>query len=123
MMLVASGLPINVTISPDRANIGITGQQRPDLVGAVPKLNCKQSPTNRDLIDCFDASAFALPAQFTFGNAPRNVLKGPKSVITDLSMAKNIPVGQAVRLQVRVLRFTRRGCPEIERRRSRLIAA
>ena len=97
-----SGLPINVTIAADRANIGISGVQRPDLVGAVPKLNCQKSPTNRDLIDCFDPSAFAMPAQFTFGNAPRNVLRGPKSVITDLSMAKNIAVGQDMRLQVRV---------------------
>ena len=93
-----SGLPINVTIAADRANIGISGLQRPDLVGAVPKLNCQKSPTNRDLIDCFDPSAFAMPAQFTFGNAPRNVLRGPKSVITDLSMAKNIAVSQNMRL-------------------------
>ena len=97
-----SGLPINVTIAADRANIGISGQQRPNLVAAVPKLNCHKSPTNRDLIDCFDPSAFAMPAQFTFGDAPRNVLRGPKSVITDLSMAKNIAVGHDMRLQVRV---------------------
>ena len=97
-----SGVPINVTIAADRANIGISGVQRPNLVGAVPKLNCQKSPTNRDLIDCFDPAAFAMPAQFTFGNAPRNVLRGPKSVITDLSMAKNIAVGQDMRLQVRL---------------------
>jgi hypothetical protein len=100
-----SGIPVNVTIAADRANIGIAGQQRPNLVGPVPTMNCTQSPTNRDLIDCFDASAFALPAPFTFGDATRNVLRGPKSVITDLSMAKNIPVGQNMRLQVRVEMF------------------
>ena len=43
-----------------------------------------------------------MPDQFTFGNAPRNVLRGPKSVNTDLSMAKDIPVGGSVRMQVRV---------------------
>src|SRR4030095_7736928 len=59
---IQSGTPVNVTISTDRANIGITGQQRPDLVGPVPSLNCQPSPTNRDLINCFDASAFAMPA-------------------------------------------------------------
>ncbi len=98
---IQSGTPVNVTIGTDRANIGRSGIQRPDLVGSVPKLNCQQSPTNRDLINCFDPSAFALPAQFTFGNAPRNLLRGPKVVITDLSMAKNIPIGGDVRLQVR----------------------
>ncbi len=98
---VQSGTPINVTIGPDRANIGITGQQRPDLIGPVPELNCQQSPTNLDLISCFDPSAFAMPAQYTFGNAPRNVLRGPKAMITDLSMVKNVPVGGTVRLQIR----------------------
>ena len=44
-----SGSPINVTISTDRANIGISGLQRPDLVGAVPELNCQPTPTGRDL--------------------------------------------------------------------------
>jgi hypothetical protein len=99
---IQSGTPINVTILPDRANIGIIPVlQRPDLIGPVPALNCQGSPANRDLINCFDASAFALPAQYTFGNAPRNVLRGPKAVITDLSMVKNIPVGGTVRLQLR----------------------
>ena len=96
-----SGTPVNVTIGPDRANIGITGQQRPDLVGLVPELNCQQSPTAPDLINCFDPSAFALPAQYTFGNAPRNVLRGPKVLLTDLSLVKNVPVQGSVRLQIR----------------------
>jgi hypothetical protein len=99
---IQSGTPINVTIGTDRANIGITPViQRPDLIGPVPTLNCQQSPTNLDQINCFDPSAFALPAQYTFGNAPRNVLRGPKAVITDLSLVKNVPVGGTVRLQIR----------------------
>ena len=73
-----SGTPINVTISADRANIGISGLQRPDLVGAVPGSIASRARRTRDLINCFDPSAFAMPAQFTFGNAPRNVLRGPK---------------------------------------------
>jgi hypothetical protein len=96
-----SGIPVNVTIATDRANIGISGQQRPDLVGAVPTLNCQQSPTNLDLINCFDSSAFALPAQYTFGSAPRNVLRGPKVVITDLSMLKDVPIQGSIRVQIR----------------------
>jgi hypothetical protein len=98
---IQSGSTINVTISPDRANIG-PGFQRPNLIGPVPRLNCDENPGNRDLVNCFDATAFEMPAQFTFGNAPRNVLRGPKFVSTDLSMAKNVPVGGDVRLQVRM---------------------
>jgi Carboxypeptidase regulatory-like domain/TonB dependent receptor len=98
---IQSGTPINVTIAADRANIGITGLQRPDLVGTVPDLDCQESPTNLDLINCFDASAFAMPAQYTFGNAPRNVLRGPKAMITDLSLVKNIPLSGPMRVQIR----------------------
>jgi hypothetical protein len=98
---IQSGTPVNVTLSTDRANIGITNQQRPDLVGPVPSLNCQPNTTTRELINCFDASAFALPAQFTFGNASRNILRGPKFVTTDLSMMKNVPIGRGVQFQIR----------------------
>ena len=99
---IQSGSPVNVTFATDRANIGITGQQRPDLIGAVPSLNCQPSPTSLELINCFDAAAFALPAPFTFGNAPRNLLRGPRFMSTDLSIMKRLPVGRTVRLEIRV---------------------
>ena len=102
---IQSGSPVNVTLSSDRANIGITGQQRPDLVGSVPSLNCQPNTTSRELINCFDATAFALPAQFTFGSASRNLLRGPKFVATDLSMMKNVPLGGTVKFQIRVEMF------------------
>jgi hypothetical protein len=103
-----SGTPVNITFGTDRANIGRTGLQRPDLVGAIPSLNCQDNTAGttqvaqRELINCYDATAFAMPAQFTFGNAPRNLLRGPKFISSDLSLMKNIPVGGDVRVQVRV---------------------
>jgi len=99
---IQSGTPVNVTIAPDRANIGISGLQRPDLIGPVPALNCQHSPTAPDLISCYDASAFAMPAQFTFGNAPRNVLRSPDVAVTDLSLVKNVPVGGPAKVQIRL---------------------
>jgi hypothetical protein len=105
---IQSGSPVNITFTQDRANIGITGLQRPDLIGAVPEMNCRPNSAGateaarRQLINCYDASAFALPAQFTFGNTSRNILRGPKLSSTDLSFMKTIPVGAEVRLQVRV---------------------
>jgi hypothetical protein len=101
-----SGSPVNVTISADRANIGITGQQRPDLVGPVPSLNCVPDPAAPPrLMNCFDRSAFALPAQFTFGSTSRNLLRGPKFVNTDLSFMKNVIVGGGATVQIRVEMF------------------
>jgi hypothetical protein len=105
---IQSGSPVNVTISGDRANIGISGLQRPDLIGAVPQLNCQPNSAGataverRQLVNCFDSSAFALPPQFTFGSASRNLLRGPKFVSTDLSFMKNLPIAADVKVQVRV---------------------
>ncbi len=102
-----SGTPVNITFAADRANIGISGLQRPDLVGAVPDLNCQPNTAGatpaaqRELINCYDPSGFALPAQYTFGNAPRNVLRGPNYKVTDLSLMKSIPLGKDVRFQIR----------------------
>jgi len=98
---VQSGTPVNVTTSGDRANIGISNLQRPNLVGPVPTLNCQENPTTLELINCFDPSAFALQPQYTFGNAPRNLLRGPKFASTDLSLMKNVPLGGTVRFQLR----------------------
>ena len=104
---IQSGSPVNITLSTDRANIGINGQQRPDLIGAAPKLNCQPNSAGTtpvallELINCYDAAAFALPAQFTFGNASRNLLRGPKFMSTDLTMMKNFPLGTRMRIQIR----------------------
>jgi hypothetical protein len=56
-------------------------------------------------MNCFDASAFALPAPFTFGSASRNLLRGPKFVNTDLSLMKNVLVGGGATFQIRVEMF------------------
>jgi hypothetical protein len=95
-----SGAPVNVTLSTDRANIGITGQQRPDLIGAIPEMNCQEDPATRQQFNCYDATAFALPAVNTFGNASRNILRGPRFLVTDLSAVKELGFGNT-RLQLR----------------------
>ena len=102
-----SGAPVNITISQDVANTG-TGGQRPNLVGSVPEFNCQPNtagttqPLQRRLINCYDASAFAMPDAFTFGNAGRNILRGPKSITTDLSLMKNFVLRGDTRFQVRI---------------------
>ena len=88
-------------LTASESNIGIAGLQRPNLVGPVPSLDCQTNPTTLELINCYDASAFALQPQFTFGNAPRNVLRGPKFAATDLSLMKNVPLGGNVQFQIR----------------------
>jgi hypothetical protein len=97
---IESGRPFGVTIQGDRANTGI-GSQRPDLIGAVPALTCRQNPAGLGLVDCIDPSAFVTPAQFTYGNAPRNLLRGLARSVTDLSLIKDFPIAGRARFELR----------------------
>ena len=56
---------------------------RPDQIG-----NPNLSGSERSEYRWFDASAFATPAPFTYGNAARNMLFGPGDIVVDLSILK-----------------------------------
>jgi hypothetical protein len=81
-----TGFPFNVIISPDQANTG-AGNQRPNLVGKLHS-NCGDG----HLTGCIDSSAFALPAQYTYGNAGRNLLYGPGLNNIDFSLFKSFQI-------------------------------
>ena len=49
----------------------------------------------------FNPAAFVPAAPGTFGNAPRNLLRGPGSINFDLSAMKNIPIHENIRMQFR----------------------
>jgi hypothetical protein len=91
-----SGMPFNVTLSGDTANIGITGEQRPNVVSA-PSTNCSV----KHLTNCITSSAFVTPPAYTFGNASRNILNGPGLVNFDFSVFKDIPITDRLRFQFR----------------------
>ncbi len=93
-----SGTPLNVTIQGDRANVG-SPSQRPNVVG-TPSVDCRPNPNGRGLVGCIDPAAFAMPEPFTFGNAPRNMLRGLGSKTTDIALAKTFHIG-TTQLQVR----------------------
>ena len=95
-----SGTPLNVTIQGDRANTGDSPNQRPDVIGN-PTLDCEDNPSGPGLVNCLDPADFAIPAQYTFGNAPRNMLRGFSDKTTDLSMMKSFEIG-VTDLQIRV---------------------
>jgi hypothetical protein len=94
-----SGTPLNVVIQGDRANVG-SPNQRPDVVGS-PSFNCQPNPGGLGLVNCIDPTAFAMPAQFTFGNAPRNMLRGLGSKTVDMAFAKYFGLPGRARVQVR----------------------
>ena len=91
-----SGAPFNVSAGGDVANVG-GGTQRAQKVGnpyAGPGF--QQSRT-----DWLNKAAFAIPAQYTFGNEHRNDLVGPLYKDVDFSAFKNFPVTERATLQFR----------------------
>ena len=78
-----SGAPFTVNLGVDQANIGAGPSQRPDQL-RDPNLPAGQRAPER----WFDTAAFALQEPFTFGNAPRNGVIGPRYANLDLVLAK-----------------------------------
>jgi hypothetical protein len=89
-----SGAPFTLNIASDQANIGSGPAQRPNVLG-----NPNDGPKTPE--EWFNTSVFSLPALYTFGNAPRNSVIGPGLREFDLSLQKEIPLAEAVKLQFR----------------------
>ncbi len=83
ILTAQSGAPFTVNLGVDQANIGAGPAQRPDQLRA-PNLPGQERTAER----WFDTAAFALPAPFTFGSAPRNSVIGPGFANVDLGLAK-----------------------------------
>jgi len=97
-----SGQPFTPALSNGMAaiNAGPGGQVRPYLVGN-PNLSSGQTVDH-----WFNVSAFVTPGQagtapYTFGNAGRNILKGPNFVNFDFSLFKNFSLTERLKLQFR----------------------
>jgi hypothetical protein len=95
---IRSGFPFSVSSGTDRALSGV-GSNFADIVGD-PHLPDDRPKADR-IAQYFDTSAFVLAAPGTFGNSPRNVLRGPGSINFDLSAVKNIPIREQLRMQFR----------------------
>ncbi len=92
---IRSGLPVNVTRTG-----GVFGgfSFRPDLVPGVdtrcPNFNIPQCQ--------FNVAAFSDPGTGVFGNAGRNILRGPGFAQVDFSVFKNTKLSESTALQFRV---------------------
>ncbi len=71
---LVSGAPINVTLGTDNSLTGV-GLDRPNLVGD-PALSGGRSRGDQ-ILRWFNAAAFRAPATGSYGNAGRNILRGP----------------------------------------------
>jgi hypothetical protein len=95
-----SGSPFTVTTQVNSTFAFSAGAQRADVLR-----NPNLPSGERSLARWFDTSAFAQPANATFGNQGVNILRGDGLVNIDLSLLKNFPIGEQRKLQFRAESF------------------
>jgi hypothetical protein len=88
--------------------VGFTTTNGIDITGTAsqgPRINVTGDPVlakgDRTFYRNFDTSVFQLPAVGTFGNAARTLLRGPGINNWDVSLFKNFPVKERVKVQFR----------------------
>jgi Carboxypeptidase regulatory-like domain/TonB-dependent Receptor Plug Domain len=88
------GLPIAIT--QNNATGGFTGTQRPNQIApaALPR-------NQRTLSEWFNTNAFTVAPAYTSGNAPRFPLYGPGINNWDVSLMRNVMLGERLRMQFR----------------------
>lgn len=106
LVRMTSGVPINVTTASD---VSLTAQanDRPNLVPNVSlrsgvKVTSLAAGGNRFF---FNRAAFTPAAAGTFGNLPRNFLRGPAYYNVDLSLSRNFNLYERLRFQLRLESF------------------
>ncbi|MBI1897414.1 MAG: carboxypeptidase regulatory-like domain-containing protein [Acidobacteria bacterium] len=88
-----TGRPLNITIQPDRAGTGTTGQ-RPDVAG---DWRVEERTARR----WFNTAAFALPAPGAYGDLGRNVVIGPGTHNWDASLQKHFRISETLDTEFR----------------------
>ena len=97
--LARTGFPVNVLVNRSSSTVpdGNSTDQRPDL---VPNVSLTP-PTGKRIGEWINPAAFAVPAAGTFGNAPRNIARGPGAWQIDLGVARSISFSERARLEFR----------------------
>ena len=96
MTTLQSGAPFTVVTAANTTNAFSAGSLRPNVV-YDPRLSSEE----RTLSRWFDTSAFQAPLPFTFGNSPRAGLRGDSMQKVDLTLAKEFPVTERFRFELR----------------------
>ncbi len=91
---VTSGAPFSISAGGDLANVG-GGSQRAQVVGN-PLTGFEQS-----IFQWFNTSAFRTPDPFTFGNAGRNNMRGPRATNFDFVTYKDFTIRENMKLEFR----------------------
>jgi hypothetical protein len=95
------GVPFTPIMGTQNGSGSLAGDWFPNRVG-------KGTVAKPSIHEWFDTSAFQQPAQYTFGDSGRNILRGPSWKSFDANLGKTFPIGligEAGGLEVRVDAF------------------
>src|SRR5580698_9552165 len=100
---VHSGVPFTPVLSFDNADIqSLIVPERPDLIGDPYAGTCPNGATVRTPSCWFNPAAFAVPPPGEFGNAGRNILRGPGFAQFDPSIHKAFAITERRKITVGV---------------------
>jgi hypothetical protein len=98
--IVQSGTPVSITDSTGAAFFAVTGSTASYVPGATRDTAELSGSIESRLNRYFNTAAFMKAGNF-FGNAGRNILRGPRQRNIDLALAKDIPVRERLHAQFR----------------------
>ena len=103
ILTARSGLPLNVTIARTASVLpdgNTSSPQRPNVVTGQSVI-----PANQSIGNFINSAAFSTPAPGTFGDAGRDLLRGPDQWQLDSALIKDIPWTERMRLSFRAEAF------------------
>jgi hypothetical protein len=95
IFVIQSGTPFTLLVQGNNGSNSLAGNWYPNIVG-------NPSVSNQSIAQWYNPAAFAQPAANTFGNAGRNILRGPGLASVDFSMGKNFVMPKYERIVVQL---------------------
>jgi hypothetical protein len=102
---IQTGLPFTPILSYDPTNTGTTA--RPNVIAGAAVYPSNQQPS-----DWFNNSAFVAPAAYTYGNAGRNILRGPGQFNNDVGLQRSATFKERFTLQFSAQAFNLFNTPQ-----------
>jgi hypothetical protein len=110
IVTMRSGAPFTPTISTDRANTGVANQwptrlSKPSVVGSPSCWFYVQSNVGCATAAPSGSAAFAVPAQYTYGNSGRNILRAESLEELNVTLMKHISFAETRFVELRMEGF------------------
>ena len=97
--MLQSGAPFTPTVDGNPSH-NVDGNDRPNVVPGVSFYTAHQT-----VQQWLNPAAFSTPAQYTFGNAGRDILNGSGEAVWDFSLIRKFPLGERKNLEFRAEMF------------------